>query len=88
MYFIGQLLLRIFWLMLLVTICSGPHDKPQTRKEVIPRPPGHADCTTDMDCQQKHGFDMDGNQIEVPNRYIIPTNPKGAKPYEYWRQNY
>lgn len=88
--FLGHLAIRFLWVMLILNMCVTMSDNRKPRREVI-SPPGHADCTTDTDCYQKHGHEMfyEHPPEEPPKpRYIVPTNPKGPKPYEYWKQNY
>ena len=67
-------------MMLILNMCVTMADNRKPRREVIAQPPGHAHGH-----EHEMFHDVPDNQ---PYRYIIPTNPKGAKEYEYWQQNY
>jgi|GEM_PF-5405514 len=67
MPFIPWLITRIFWIWLILTLCSGPSDhKPQTRREAIARPPGHGDHTPPPTASSE--IASESTRIQLPDR--------------------
>ena len=80
MPFIPWLITRIFWIWLILTLCSGPSDhKPQTRREAIARPAGHGDHTTPADSELRDRLGIHENSTSRPE-YFVPTNPDRRDP--------